>query len=448
MTALKVRLAYSLGLAAVILLPQFYQVTNQAKWGFATVISGDEPHYLVLLNSVISDGDFDLRNNYLSVHEGSNQAGARLAGHGVDHHSTYWIGGRRFVWGELFDMDVWRWPRDARGHLIPQVKPGVDPALAEKPEAPAHPVGVAILVAPFAFLFRGTEWVEHVAIFCSAAATLLAAYFYRRILRYFSADEASVWATTIGVFLATPLLFYSRSFFNEPFLTLCITAAFAFALTASQPFAAGVSIALATLMKPPSMVLIAPLALLFLQRRNLKSLLLLATAPAAAGLLMLWWNYRFYGSPWFGPYPFYKGNVLEGAWGLLASSNRGFLWFAPALVLSALGWPGLLRRFPLQALVVLLGFLYLYLISAWWAYWDGGSCYGPRLILPAFPLLGVGLVHALEHPPIPRLRLRWLIYAVIFVGTTVNFLAVIDSERSWNNTPAENVRRTLNVWRG
>src|SRR5215510_9153540 len=253
-----------LAMAAIILLPQVYQASAAQRWALPTVVGGDEPHYLLLLNSVILDGDFDLRNNYLSVHEGSDQAGANLAGSGVDHHSTYWSGGQRLFWSDLFNEHVHTWPRDSLGHLIPQVKAGVDPAFAKRPEAPAHPVGIAVLLAPIVFPFRGTPWVEHIAIFCAGLATLLAAYFYQRILRYFSTDERAVWVTTCAVFLASPLLFYSRSFFNEPFITAAILGAFALSLVPGRPFLAGLSLGFAVLMKPQNAILAIPLSCLFL----------------------------------------------------------------------------------------------------------------------------------------------------------------------------------------
>jgi hypothetical protein len=40
---------------------------------------GDEPHYLLILNSLINDGDLDLKDNYESVHQGSLQAGKKFA---------------------------------------------------------------------------------------------------------------------------------------------------------------------------------------------------------------------------------------------------------------------------------------------------------------------------------------------------------------------------------
>ena len=47
--------------------------------GLPGVRSGDEPHYLVLIHSVISDGDFDLANNYTDMHRGGPQAGRVFA---------------------------------------------------------------------------------------------------------------------------------------------------------------------------------------------------------------------------------------------------------------------------------------------------------------------------------------------------------------------------------
>jgi len=414
------------------------------KWGLPTVADGDEPHYLVLLNSLILDGDFDLHNNYLAVHQGSNQAGTRYASSGVDHHTIYWVGDHRFVWRELFNANVEAWPRDSGGHLVPQLKPGVDPAFSWKPESPAHPVGVALLLAPLVFPLRGTGWLEHVVVFCSALATLLAVYFYQRILEHFTPRRSTVWITTAAVFLATPLLFYSRSFFNEPLITLFITAAFALALTTSRSFWAGACLGLAMLMKPQSLIVAPALSLLFLKNRDIKSLLLFWLVPIVATLLNLYFNYRLNGSPWHGAYPFYRGSFWEGTWGLVGSQRHGLLWFAPALVFSAFGWRALLRIFRLEALVLLLGAVLLFGIAAWWAYWDGGWCYGPRLITPAFPLLGAGLVWTLEHSPFTWRPVRWGLYGVISIGVLINFLAATHHASSFEVTILDVLRKPLN----
>ena len=81
--------ARTLGVLALLLTLPFFWTAKEPKFAAAHVPyvhSGDEPHYLVYLNSLQLDGDLNLANNYASVHEGSNQAGARFARAPLDHH--------------------------------------------------------------------------------------------------------------------------------------------------------------------------------------------------------------------------------------------------------------------------------------------------------------------------------------------------------------------------
>ncbi len=84
------------GLALLLLAP-FCVSRSEGKpisLGLPGVLSGDEPHYLVLINSLISDGDFDLANNYQDVHRGGPQAGRIFAGQLLDHHVNWYEDGR------------------------------------------------------------------------------------------------------------------------------------------------------------------------------------------------------------------------------------------------------------------------------------------------------------------------------------------------------------------
>ena len=54
----------------------------------AASTADDEPHYLVLINSLLDDGDLDVSNNYASVHAGGQDAGLFYAvGRNLDHHA-------------------------------------------------------------------------------------------------------------------------------------------------------------------------------------------------------------------------------------------------------------------------------------------------------------------------------------------------------------------------
>ena len=68
-------------IAALLALPLIFASPNASTKfhiGLPRVISGDEPHYLVLINSLLRDGDLDLANNYAAVHQGEPQAGLRF----------------------------------------------------------------------------------------------------------------------------------------------------------------------------------------------------------------------------------------------------------------------------------------------------------------------------------------------------------------------------------
>ncbi|MCI0573358.1 MAG: hypothetical protein L0Y66_21640 [Myxococcaceae bacterium] len=386
---------------------------------------GDEPHYLVLLHSVLLDGDLDLKNNYLSVHMGSLQAGNKFARTSIDHHSSWYVDGVRRVWVELFQRNVFAWPRDGMGMPVPQLRPGVAPAIARSPEYSAHPVGIGLLLAPVLFPFRGTHLLEPLAVLLAGLATVLAMLLFHRLLRAFSSDTAAIRFTLVAVFLGSPLWFYSRSFFNEPFLVLCVVGAFTMALEPRNAVWAGSFIGAGMLMKPQLALLCVPLGLPLLLRKDLRNLVLLGVAPLLAGLLLLSLNATMYGSWARGPYPFYPGDFWDGAEGLALHPTRGLLRYSPVLGIALLGWPFLLRRMPLEAGTLLLAFALVFGLTAAWKYWDGGWSFGPRLLVPVIPLLGVGIARAMELPFFKAFAPRWLAFNLLLVSCLVNGIAVM-----------------------
>src|SRR5262249_23622276 len=152
---------------------------GRVVWGSPRVYSGDEPHYLVMINSLIEDGDLDLSNNYQSVHEGSFQAGLRFRAKPLDHHVAYYVNGKYNKWDELFE-----WGTDDKGRIVPRPRPDLDESLAveagEYPEYGAHPPGLALLIAPFLLPFRGTYRVESAAVLFSTVAVFLLALLMRQ----------------------------------------------------------------------------------------------------------------------------------------------------------------------------------------------------------------------------------------------------------------------------
>ncbi|OJT24527.1 hypothetical protein BO221_15365 [Archangium sp. Cb G35] len=423
-------------LALALLAPQCvteYPGPWRNHLGPATVMGADEEAYLILLNSVLLDGDLDLKNNHAQVVVGSLQGGRKNVGRVMDHHSIWYIDGQRYVWRDMVDHS--RWTRDANG--LPQYvfHPRFDPRLALGPEYSAHPVGLAFLLAPVLWPLRSTPYVEMGALLCAGLATVCGMLLLDRLLRRYTANENAIRLTLVAAFLATPVWYHGRSFFTEPFLVPLLLGAYVLGFRERGGFWAGLCVAAGMLMKPQLALLVPVLMVPALLRRDWLQGALVAVMPAMATGLLLWLNQHMYGSPWRGPYPFMVGNLWEGLEGLLVSRPKGLVWFAPAVLVALPGWPRLVRERPLEGGMLLAGILPSFLLVALWNDWGGGWCYGPRLIVPLLPLMAIGLVKTLELDLFQRFVPRWILANALLFGMAVNAFAAFRYWQSWHRFP-------------
>ncbi|MGH9197312.1 MAG: hypothetical protein ACRD1T_16425, partial [Acidimicrobiia bacterium] len=230
--------------------------------GLPRIYSGDEPHYLIILNSLISDGDFDLKNNYASVHAGSAQAGQLWAGSALAPHVQWAVNEHLVTWFMMYEIDESRWRRNASNHPVPtrrQDAPLSVSTISHLPDYPFHPVGVAFLLAPICFLARNTTFVEPLAVLGSTAAVIVAMLLFRSVLDELTPSVGRILFVTGMTFLGTPVWHYGRSLFTEPYLVLSAVGAYAVYLRNRSRLLSGCFIAVGMLMKPPIAVLLLPL---------------------------------------------------------------------------------------------------------------------------------------------------------------------------------------------
>jgi hypothetical protein len=103
--------------------------------GLPRVHSGDEPHYLVLINSVVLDGDLETLLTIIPPFTGARRRPATifLAG-ALDHHTVWFEGGSRKQWKKNLETDPAHWDRDSEGHPVPRLRAGQPAPLDGHPE--------------------------------------------------------------------------------------------------------------------------------------------------------------------------------------------------------------------------------------------------------------------------------------------------------------------------
>lgn len=368
------------------------------------LLGGDEPHYALMAASLAFDRDTDVRDEYRDV-----AAGTSLAA------------GRRFVGQTL------------------------DPHLVETPQGPrfAHPLGLPILAVPALLLgaMVGLRGYPDLALglltvgLSLVALRELAALLARRLG---SPREGALLAAML--WCGTPLWFYGRTFFTEPYLVAFGILA-AGLLARNRFVAAGALLGVMLLVKEQALLIVAALLVAAWHLGGRPALRRVAIGPALAAILFVARNRLVYGGGAIEfPQPYQRGEWLEGSVGTLIDPAHGLLLFAPLVLLAPLGWFSAResgeRRWALLSLL---------LVAAWWQLvaawvdWRGGSCFGPRLLVPILPALAIPLAAAWRRAGAGGRRALTLLAALgagIEIGAIANPL-----KASWSAPLGEIVAR-------
>ncbi len=248
----------------------------------------------------------------------------------------------------------------------------------------------------------------------------------------------AVFRAALGAVLGSPLWAYAGADFSEPLLAALVAAAFAASSAAVAPgvssrralalsAAAGAAAGFALLSKS-LFVVVLPVVLALLVAGGARTGRFGRSAAALAGWLppaALWFAFEIvrFGRP-FGGYAGerFSHPVLDGLWRLTVGPNKGLLLYFPLSLLSAVGVVALWKKSRVPAFSAA-GFVGLLLVAtaAWWA-WDGTFGWGPRLLLPAIPLLAVlAALGAERFPP--------AVFRVLFgLGVAVNAIGVLQPD--------------------
>jgi hypothetical protein len=414
------RVCFHVVVAALFFVPHIFDTgasPGPYHLGIPRVASGDEPHYLVFIHSIIDDGDLSLANNYERVHKGSEDAGFIFRGSALNHHTIWFVGEQRVHWFQVFNQEG-EWGKDAEGHPFPLLRANIKPEFIPKVEAPWNSAGLPLLLAPFFFVVKQIgliKWMEPIAIILSAIAVVIASIFWRILAGSLTDDRRIVNLGVALAFLGTPAWHYGRSFFSEPYLICLVTGAYAFAFARERYVLSGFLIGI-------------PIGVVLLARREIKNAVRFTIPVAFWVAMQLIENAILYGSPLHASNEFVPGWIIYNGLQLIGHPTRGILATAPIVVLAGAGWSALVKQkramlAPLAACAI------FYALVAYNYAWSGGYAYSARFLVPLMPLFCIGLI------PLLKSNFRRFVLAAGAFSILINGLAAMQYWRAFHNHP-------------
>ncbi|MBI4454501.1 MAG: hypothetical protein HY644_01235 [Acidobacteria bacterium] len=327
---------------------------------YPTVMTGDEPHYLVVINSLLQDADLDVANNYRGALSGGRDAGFWFRNYPLDQHVVTARNGHRYSY---------------------------------------HPVGMPLIIAALTFPFRGTRWVEPLAVMWCTAATLLGLVLAGKVLERSGRPDLAGPAVLLGG-LATPVFAYARGLWAE---NLVLLGFFSTLWLWSQNRARWLSaliVALTIFCRYPAGVLFAAIFLVGVWFRK-RGTVAVGLGGIGGALAILLYNRIFfsnlasiYSSAQAPDLPnrYVLGNFVVGLVGNLFHPMKGLLVFSPVLVFGFVGLIWWLRQRELLAAVLCVTVVLQFAVISLYRYWLLGSSFGNRYLYPVMIPLAIGCI--------------------------------------------------------
>jgi hypothetical protein len=319
---------------------------------------GDEPHYLMVADSLLRDGDLSLEGDYAE--------GRYAAFHDAPLEPHYRVRGRG---GAIYSL---------------------------------HAVGLSVLILP-AWALAGYDGVAVLMALLAALVALEVREWVRGTTGRQGLADAAGWATA----LSPPLMHFAGLVFTEIPAALLLS----FGLRRGRDPALGLggaaAVGLAAAALPWLNVRYAPLAAVVIAhavwrhpRCRATVAVLLPAVVSVVGLLV--YHHVLYG--FLDPRRVYGrrpevafSNLAEGLPGLLLDQEFGLLVYAPVLVLALPGFILLWRRDRRVAIASALAVIAVLLTAGAWPMWRGGFNPPGRFLVPIVPILAVAAGLAWER---------------------------------------------------
>ncbi|MCD4786245.1 MAG: hypothetical protein K8T10_20675 [Candidatus Eremiobacteraeota bacterium] len=439
---------------AIFISPMFIRYTVREKqrdtWkpGWIESLSCDEPHYLVMINSIIEDFDLYLGNNYKNIRFRSKEEGGNLAQFWyLDHHSIFvnkktgekYIWGSVVHWGNREKMDEnniyknWEWDiitfsdqKYFKRDLTLEERNAIK--MEDLREVPIHSPGMPIVASILAFPFQKTRYAEKAARVATFLMTLIALYFTYLTIKFYAPKFAL--PTTLIIAFATPVWTYSKTLWSEMYSAAFLIIAIYFIVVKKKAWVSGIFLSLTVFTKPTFAILAVFIYIYLILIKEYKQIAFFTITLSLGALLHIWYNSVYLAAPFATSMSFVFGNPLKGLIGTLFWGEYALFPAAPILLLAIPGFGFLHRDKPKDAIFLGLSIMAFVVVIACWKYSTGGlGGFSSRLLIPIIPVLAIPLAVFLQNT---RGKLPWALVVILLIPSVIfNCLAAYDNLYCW-----------------
>lgn len=362
--------------------------------------TGDEPNYLIIANSLVTDGDIDLHDDYDTG----------------EYHRFY----SSFLHHRVTVDTQKRW-------------------------LPSQGIGLPLILAPFYWIGMHVGDVVWSSRFCMTVLSLLCLFFMYRTHRQESLDSRNyrnIWGM-IGIAGVSPWLYYSHQIYPEVAAALLLSMSMSFSLQKNRTsavlsgifagFLPWLGIKYIVPLAAMSSVWVLQLIVILVRKKvnekeHLFRLVIQVVVMVIMVLLFFGMFYQLYGTFNFVKTHGIKGTDSAGfgtslswtvthgiehlpetlriAFGYLLDQRVGILFYSPIFLVALIGMFLALRNRPWFHLSLLFYCLSHWALFAWTGQWEG-YCLPVRYLVPLIPIFASWLGYVYERTC--RIRLVWLL---------------------------------------
>lgn len=359
-----------------------------------SAVSGDEPHYLIVVTSILFDHDLELQDDYERVRGGGLEAGRRWRGGLPDHHTIVVNRrtGHHANWmSSMGGVEIGR-PFGIHNPL-PEFAPSPDVY-----EVPAHPVAfpalLALVLAPFHPSINNVEPDVGFVLVLIAWAGTQATYLMAR--RGGLSRGLAILAAAV-LLLASPWLPYCREYYPETTIGLTLALAM-WAWSDDRPGLASFFAAGAAILKPSFAVVGAGFVIEAMLERRVRDAIRMAVILSICAVVLCAFNYWLAGTPLISGSEAWTSPDLRQLPETLLDPSHGLFPFAPWTVFGVFAIAHAFDHFDAETAMLrrMAMPIVLYLILLVMAGFGPGFCYGPRFWVAFLPWLAVATMQAMR----------------------------------------------------